>query len=464
MRSKKYASILALLLALSLVAAACGNDEGGETTTTSGGGEATTTSGGGEATTTSGGGEAAQCADGDEVEVVWIRGTDHPEGMALLEVLGQFEQNTGATVNYQGLGDDLPTIVSTRVEGGDPPDVAIFAQPGLLTDFVARGAVQPVSADVEAAVDANFAPVWKDLASRDGTLYGVYFKASNKSLLWYNTATIDDLGITMPETWDELITVSQNLVDNGVAPLSVGGADGWYLSDWFENVYARTAGQEKYQQLVNHEIPWTDESVKQAFEKMAEVIGNNDFVAGGLGGALQTGFVAAITQAFSDPPGAAMMAGPSDLGAIAADEAGATPGESLTFVAFPSIDGSAATVLGGGDVAVAMTDNPCAQSLLTYLASPESVDVWIPLGGFSTPNKNANLDLYTDALARQAAEQLLNAEVFVFDLSDSVPSSFGATTGAGIWGDLQTWMENPSDIDGVLQQLENEAEAAQPMG
>jgi len=42
---------------------------------------------------------------------------------------------------------------------------------------------------------------------------------------------------------------------------SIGGADGWTLTDWFENVYLRTAGPEKYDQLTAHEIPWTDQSV-----------------------------------------------------------------------------------------------------------------------------------------------------------------------------------------------------------
>jgi alpha-glucoside transport system substrate-binding protein len=459
MRSKRLWKVAALLLAFALLAAACGGTED-TTTTTAAGGEATTTTAaaGGEETTTT------EAALSGEVEVVWVRGEDHPEGQALLQVLDAFEQQTGVTVNYQGLGDDLPTIVSTRVEGGDPPDVAILPQPGLLTDFAAKGALVPADQAVVDNLDANFAPVWKELATRDGTTYGVYFKAGNKSLVWYNTDIVDDLGITLPETWDDLVAVSQTLVDNGITPMSVAGADGWTLSDWFENAYVRVAGQEKYEQLTNHEIPWTDPTVKTTFEKLAEVIGNPDFINGGLDGALQTGFVAAIVNAFGADEQAAMMYGPGDLGSIAADEAGATPGESMKFFAFPSIEGSPGAVLGGGDVAVAMTDNPNAQALLEFLSTPEAAEVWIPLGGFTSPNQNADLSLYPDELSRTAADQVVNAQLFVFDLSDLVPSAFGSTTGAGIWGNLQTWLEDPANIDAVLAQLEAEAEAAQPMG
>jgi len=461
MKSKNVWKLFVVLIALALVAAAC-SDDAGETTTTAEAAEETTTSAAAaeETTTTS---EAVEELSG-EVEVVWVRGSDHPEGQALLEVLDAFTAATGVTVNYTGLGDDLPTIVSTRVEGGDPPDVAMLPQPGLLTDFATLGALEPVSDEVEANLDANFAPVWKDLATRDGVTYGVYFKAGNKSLMWYNTDVIEDLDITLPETWEELQTVSQTLVDNGLVPMSVAGADGWTLSDWFENIFVRTAGQEAYEQLVNHEIPWTDPSVKTAFEAMGEVIGNPDFVNGGLDGALQIGFVAAIVNAFGDPSQAVLMYGPGDVGALAAEEAGAVPGETMSFFAFPSIDGSPDAVLGGGDVAVAMTDNPNAQALLEFLSTPEAAEIWVPLGGFTSPNQNVDLSLYPDELSRLTAEGLVNAKIFVFDLSDLVPSAFGSTTGAGIWGNIQTWLEDPSNVDAVLEQLEAEAEAAQPMG
>jgi ABC-type glycerol-3-phosphate transport system substrate-binding protein len=417
---------------LALVAVACGDDDGATTTAPAGGGE---------------------------IEVAWIRGADHPEGQALLEVLAQFTAETGIQVNYQGLGDDLPTIVSTRVSGGDPPDVVIVAQPGLLRDLVARDAVIPVSDTVVQNMTANFAPVWSALATVDGTLYGVYFKAGNKSLVFYDVKVFEDLSITPPTTWDEWIEVSQTLTDSGYTALAVAGADGWTLSDWFENVYVRTAGQEKYEQLTNHEIPWTDQSVVDALAVLEELIGNPAFVAGGRDGALQTGFVASITTVFASNE-AVMVEGPGDIAAIANEEAGAEVGTDLNFFPFPSIDGSPAAVLGGGDVALALTDNPGAMALLEFLTTAEGVESWVAAGGFTSPNQNVDLALYPDDLSRAVAEALVNAEVFVFDLSDLVPSAFGGTAGAGIWGGLQNWLQDPANVEAVLAAIEAEAEAA----
>ena len=68
-----------------------------------------------------------------------------------------------------------------------------------------------------------------------------------------------------PTTWDEFKSTLDTLVDKPGA-MALGAKDDWNLTDWFENIYVRTAGPEKYQQLfVTHEIPWTDESVVNAF-------------------------------------------------------------------------------------------------------------------------------------------------------------------------------------------------------
>lgn len=428
----KFVRTIVLFAVLALVAVACGDDDGGTTAPTGGG----------------------------EIDVVWVRGADHPEGQAFIEVLAKFTAETGIQVNYQGLGDDLPTIVSTRVQGGDPPDVAVLPQPGLLKDLVARGALVPASPGAAAAMAANFAPVWADLATVDGTLYGVYFKASNKSTVFYRIDVFEELDLTPPETYEEWVTISQTLVDNGHTPLAIGGADGWTLSDWFENIYVRTAGPELYAQLTNHEIPWTHESVVEAFAVMGQLLGNPDFVARGLNGALQMGFVDSVVAALGTDAEAVMVYEGDFVAGVAAEEGGTTAGEDFDFFPFPSIAGSPAAVMGGGDVAVALTDNPGAQALLEFLATADGVESWAAAGGFTSPNQNLDVSVYPDDVSRRSAEILTSAEVFVFDLSDLVPSALGGTAGAGIWGGLQNWLQNPDNVTAVLAQMEAEAEAA----
>ena len=433
----RWRRLVALLTVLALAAVACGDDDDD-------------------------GGTAGGDTDGDlagqtvEVMAKWTGA----ELEAAEDVMAEFTERTGVEVNLQGVGDDLPTILSTRVEGGDPPDIAILPQPGLLTDLAARGELQPLEDIVGEAVDEGYAPVWRELGSYEDTLYGVWFKASNKSLVWYNVPTFAEVGAEPADTWDDLLALSGDLSDAGVTPMAVGASAGWVLSDFFENVYVRTAGPDLYDQLAAHEIPWTDQSVKDALATMGEMIGNPDYVARGLDGALQVGFEDSVKLVFGEDPEAAMVAEGEFVVTTITGETEADAGTDYDFFGFPSIEGSDPSVIFSGDVAVLFEDNPAARELIRFLATADAAEVWAGLGGFLSPNQDVDLAVYPDDVAREAARLLAEADVGRFDLSDQVPAALGATAGSGIWGRLQDWLSNPSDIDGITQRLEQEAQAA----
>ncbi len=429
---RKYIRLLAVLASLALLGAACGDGDDDDN--------------GGAAPT-----------DGGSVSMLakWTGG----ELENAKKVMAAFTEETGIEVDLEGVGDDLPTILSTRVEGGTPPDLAQLPQPGLLQDLAERGELEPIEDVVGDAVDERYASHWRDFGSHDGELYGLWFKVANKSTVWYDVQALEEAELEPPETYEEWVTTAGDLADAGITPLAVGGADGWVLSDWFENVYLRVAGAEKYQQLIDHEIPWTDQSVKDTFAKMGELIGQEEFVLGGPDGALNTGFQDSVKQVFATGEAAMMYEGDFVAGEIIA-ETDAEPGTGFDFFAFPSIDDSPRAVVGGGDVVVMLNQTDEAEQLLEYLASAEAAEVWAAEGGFSSANTDVDLSVYPDDITRRAAEQLIEAEEFVFDLSDSVPSALGATAGSGIWGRLQDWMANPDDIDGITGRLEEEAQTA----
>ena len=429
--------LLALMAVVALTAAACGDDDD---------------DGGASSDTT------AAPSTGQTIEMIakWTGG----ELEAATQVMDAFTKKTGIKVNLQGVGDDLPTILSTRVEGGDPPDVAQLPQPGLLVDLAQRNALKPIDDFLGDAVDERYAPVWKELGSHNGTLYGVWFKGANKSTVWYRVPTWEEAELEPPKTWEEWVTASQDLLDAGTTPVAVGGADGWVLSDWFENVYLRMAGPEKYDQLANREIPWTDQSVKDALVKLRDILGKNEFVAKGLQGALQTTFEDSVKLVFGSPSEAATVFEGDFVANTIRDETEAKAETDFNFFAFPSIDGSDPAIVGGGDVVVMLDDRPEVRKLLEFLATGEAAEVWAKLGGYTSPNKDVDLSVYPDDITREAARQLVEAETFRFDLSDSVQAAFGSTRGSGIWGRLQDWLANPSSVDQITQRLEDEAKAA----
>ncbi|MEU6643976.1 ABC transporter substrate-binding protein [Saccharomonospora sp. NPDC046836] len=388
-----------------------------------------------------------------EVSAVW----SGDEQAAFEEVLAVFEEQTGAEVKYTSAGDDLPTVLQTKVDGQTPPNVAFLPQPGLIAQFAGQGSLKPLSDEVRALVDENFVDLWQDIGSHDGTAYGVYFKAANKSTFWYNTELFDEAGVTPPETMADLRDTAQVLADNGITPLSVGGADGWVLTDWFENIYLRTAGAEMYDRLSRHEIPWTDPSVAEALTVMRELF-TEEFLSGGVSGTLQTEFPGSVENVFGDDPRAAMVYEGDFVAGVITSSTSTELGVGADFFPFPEIDGSGPGAIVGGDVAVAFTDDPATEELMRFLASPEAAEAWAAQGGFVSANKAVSLDVYPDELSRNMASQLLEAgENVRFDLSDLAPTTFGATKGVGMWKDFQDFVADTEDIQGAMNRLEADA-------
>ena len=423
---------VALIAGLSLVLAACGDD--GDT--------------GGD-----GGGDAA----GGTVEVAAVWSGD--EQAAFQAVLDAFTEETGIETSFTSTGDDIATVLGSRIAGNDPPDVAILPQPGLLNDLAGQDALQPIEDVAGEAVDENYAEVWRELGTVDDQLYGVWFKAANKSTMWYRPPAFEDAGVEPPETWEELLEVSGTLADAGTTPFSIGGGDGWTLTDWFENVYLRTAGPEKYDQLARHEIAWTDPSVKEALTELAKVFGQPSWLAGGASGSLQTDFPGSVTKVFSEEAAAMVYEGDFVAGVITADT-DAELGEGADFFPFPEIGDSGPAIVGGGDVAVLMDDTEQGKALIEFLATPEAAQAWAEQGGFTSPNQGLDSSTYPDDITRRSAEALTGTETFRFDLSDLQPAAFGGTAGQGMWKLLQDFLQNPAQVDSITQQLEAAAAAA----
>ncbi|MGH3715378.1 MAG: ABC transporter substrate-binding protein [Micromonosporaceae bacterium] len=433
--TRKLRGIGAALAAVALVAAGCGGDDGG--------------------------GPAKGSLKGETVEVaaVW----SGAEQEKFKKVLKAFEDQTGAKVNYTSTGDDIATVLGGQIQGGKPPDVAILPQPGLMNDLAKQGALKPVDSKVETAIDENYSSIWKTLGTaEDGKLYGVWVKAANKSLMWYNTTAFEDAGVEPPATWDEFNTTLGTIADSGITPLSVAGADGWTLTDWFENVYLQVAGPEMYDKLAKHEIPYTDPTVKETLKLLGDLWGGENIVVGGPKGALAVKFTQSVANVFADNPKGAIVFEGDFVGGVVNDETSAKVGETAKFFDFPLVkEGGKKSVVGAGDVAVALKDSKGAKGLLEYLATPAAAETWAAQGGFVSPNKNVDLEKYADQPTRDIAKAIIEAgDQFRFDLSDLQPAGFGATVGKGMWKVLQDFLGNPTSVEATATKLEAEAAKA----
>jgi hypothetical protein len=380
------------------------------------------------------------------------------ERSAFQDVINTFHRRyPNVTVNFRSTGDNTPTVLAKAIAGGHPPDLADVAQPGLMKQFADRGALKPETYALS-SYRANFNPAWVKLGTINGRLYGVVFKASNKSTIWYNVRAFRTAGISPPTSWRQFLADARALKASGTPAYSIGGADGWTLTDLFENIYLRQAGVAKYQALSAHAIKWTDPTVKQALRTMAAVVGDTSNIYGGTTGALHTNFPTSVNNVFQSPPKAAMVMEGDFVPGVATVKA--TPITDYNVFRFPSINGSGLEVEIGGDTIVAFRDTPAIEAFIKFLTTPQAAAAWAKHGGFATGNKNMSRNAYPDAITRSTAAPVASARRVVFDMSDQQPSSFGATAGRGEWGLFQAFLRNPKDVDRTAAKLEAAASAA----
>ena len=387
--------------------------------------------------------------DGAEISLmsVW---TSEGDGAKFQSVLDEFEALTGITVVNDG-NRDFESLVIVRAEGGDPPDVAVFPQPGLMARLAEY--IVPLDDIIDPEVlEENYIPFWIDLGTVDDQLLAVAFRAATKSLVWYRVAEFADRGYEVPVTWDEMLELMDQMVADGVAPWCIGieqgGATGWVATDWVEEIVLRTAGLDVYEQWYKHEIPFNDDQIKEAVQMMGDIWLNPDYVYGGTTFILTTNTGDAPAPMFDEPPSCMMH---RQAGWIAAffPEDQVVP-DDVTFFYFPPIDeeiGSPA--LGAGDIVSMFNDRPEVRAFVQWMATPDAAKPWIELEGFTSPISTTPLEWYP-ATDLAVAEIVNNADFVGFDASDLMPAEVGAGT---FWTGMVDYI-NGDDLDDVLDQIE----------
>jgi len=359
-----------------------------------------------------------------------------PDQELVESVLAYFAEATGADVRYTG-SDSFETQIVIDTEAGSAPNIAVFPQPGLAADMASRGFLAPLGQETADWVNENYAAgdSWVDLgtyADADGNdeLFGFFYKVDVKSLVWYSPENFEDAGYDIPESMEDLKTLTDQIVADGGTPwcigLGSGGATGWPATDWVEDLMLRTQSPEVYDQWVTNEIPFDDERVIAAIEEFGSFALNDDYVAGGAGVVASTDFRDSPKGLFSSPPQCYMHRQASFIPAFFPE--GTEVGEDADFFYFPAYADKdlGSPVLGGGTLFAITNDSPAARSLIEFLKSPIAHEVWMAQEGFLTPHKGVNSSMYATDTLRNLGDILLGATTFRFDGSDLMPGGVGA--------------------------------------
>jgi raffinose/stachyose/melibiose transport system substrate-binding protein len=151
-----------------------------------------------------------------------------------------FEEVTGIDVDYTG-SKEFESQVNIRVDAGDPPDIIDFPQPGFLADLARRGKVVDVSTFMDKDwLEANYNQGWLDMATVPGPdgkpiMAGVWHRTSGKSMVFYPKKAFEAAGYEIPQTWDELMALTDTIAQDGDTAWCIGiesgNATGWVATD-----------------------------------------------------------------------------------------------------------------------------------------------------------------------------------------------------------------------------------------
>jgi alpha-glucoside transport system substrate-binding protein len=375
------------------------------------------------------------------------------EQASFQKVLDAFKTKSGVIANYDSVRDNYSTILQTRISGGNPPDVAIIPGIGFLRQFARQGSLKKIAdlgIDVN-ALKANYPPGILEIGQVDGTQYAIMVKFNSKSTMWFRPDRFKTLGVTTPSDFAGFTKLLGDIKAKGQAPMGLGAADSWTLTDWFENIYAKQAGPEKYDQLFSGKLPWSDASVAAAVDTMKSAI-KEDYVAGGITAALGRSFTDGIGQAFSANPQAVIYYEGGFVGGIATGQTNTALkiGESIDWFDFPAV-GSGKTVTIGGDVIAAFTTKPGVKEFIAYMTSADSGTVWAGTGAVISPVKSVPASAYPNDLAKREAAQVANASAVRFDGSDLLPSGGGDNLGAALQNAIQNKTVDWAAFEAAMQ-------------
>ncbi len=371
---------------------------------------------------------------------------------AFEESVAAFEEESGIDIQYTG-DNTFTTLVRQNVTSGNPPDIAFFPQPGLLLDLAAQDAIVPIDEYLDtASLEETLIPGFLDATTdADGTTFGAPMRMAVKSLVWVPKQAWEQGNYEEPQTYQELLELSDQMVADGETPwclgMEAGTATGWYGTDWVEEMVLRTAGPDVYDQWVSHEIPFDDPQIQEAFDAYGEIVFADDYVLGGTDGILNTAVDAADDPMWDNPPGCLMNRQGNFVIDFFPTNVQKNLDEEVTVFGFPPYEGGfdGNPVLGGGDLAALFNgEDDEAKEVMEFLTSPEFGAEWAGIGGWLSPHATFDASNYPNETTRTVADIAAEADVFRFDASDLMPGEVGA---GSFWTGMVDWTRGDSTAD-----------------
>ena len=151
-------------------------------------------------------------------------------------------EENGITINFAPT-QDFNSLIVTRVQGNQLPDIAIFPQPGIMKSIAERDVLADLSDVLDMAdLEANMVPG----PPRVGPGCGRHAVRGADELQRQERRVLpgrpgEAVGLSEPpQTQEELSALTDQVAGTGTTPwcfgIESGPATGWPATDWVENL------------------------------------------------------------------------------------------------------------------------------------------------------------------------------------------------------------------------------------
>lgn len=352
-------------------------------------------------------------------------------------------------IDYVGSQDFVDDLIARTENDGDPPDIALVPQPGVIAELVEQGLVVDLDDETLAAIDEHLTAQSKALGQLDGRQVAVPYRLTTKSLVWYRPQQFADEGWAVPTSLDELSALVEEIGSvEGRFPwcfsVQSGAATGWPATDWIEDLLLRLAGPEIYDGWVAGDVESQSEAVTASMQEFQRLVLDRGRTDEGTRGILTTLVEDSAHRFATGAP--CVLYKQADLALDwFPDGTEIGPDGDVDFFVLPA-DSEPAPILVGGFLAVAFDDRPEVDAVMRALASPEGSAAWREEGTFVGP-----IGVESGPTAERLTSLLADGRTLHFDGSDSMPAPIGTSV---FWGEVTRWISGAATLDQMTANLD----------
>jgi len=195
------------------------------------------------------------------------------ETLAMLEGINNFlVSHPNVTLNQEALSiDNYEQKIKTLSAANEMPDV--FLVKGSMVDtFIENEIIAPLNTDLDAR--SEWKNGFKDGAFGDFTrgtdIYGAPYKLDTTSLIYYNEAIFNEVGITeFPQTWAEFIIAIETIKAAGYTPIALGNKGKWVAESCILSTLGdRFTGSDWFERIKNKEASFEDDEFVMALDAL----------------------------------------------------------------------------------------------------------------------------------------------------------------------------------------------------